>query len=435
MFSKSPIYNLQAVLKETNLKADVLRAWERRYGLPSPQRSAGGHRLYSDYDVAVIKWLRARQGEGLSISRAVELWNEISGTGRDPLLEGLPLAAFEEEAAQTDPYRIHIFRNNWIAACLRFDALQAEDLINQAFGLFPIETICFEILQKGISEIGHLWYEGKASVQQEHFASAMAIRRIETVISVTPRPNREQTVLVGCPEGEWHSFPMLLLTMLLRRRGWNVIYLGANIPLRQMQQTAVTIQPNLIVLSAQHLSAAAAIRSAAIVFQKADIPLAYGGMIFNRVPELRENIPAIFLGENLEGSVERIEQLLAVPEPYPNLIPPEGTNQETAALFRSYTPMIEAGLMELLKKDGFSFEFMAEVNSYVSAGISAALELGDARFLEPDLEWVEKLMTDRNLPAGLLQTYLHLYRQAVDRAMGAAGTVITDWLAAYLDEN
>lgn len=435
MFSKSPIYNLQAVLKETNLKADVLRAWERRYGLPSPQRSAGGHRLYSDYDVAIIKWLRARQGEGLSISRAVELWNEISGTGRDPLLEGLPLTAIEEEAAQTDPYRIHIFRNTWIAACLRFDALQAEDLINQAFGLFPIETICSEILQKGISEIGHLWYEGKASVQQEHFASAMAMRRIETVISVTPRPNREQTVLVGCPEGEWHSFPMLLLTLLLRRRGWNVIYLGANIPLRQMQQTAVTIQPNLIVLSAQHLSAAATIRSAAILFQQSQIPLAYGGLIFNRVPELREKIPAFFLGENLEGSVERIEQYLAAPEPYPDLIPPEGTHQDTAALFRSYSPMIEAGLMEQLKKEGFTFEFMAEVNSYVSAGISAALELGDARFLEPDLEWVEKFMMDRNVPAGLLQTYLYIYRQAVDRAMGAPGTVITDWLAAYLDEN
>lgn len=435
MINKSPIYNLQAVLKETNLKADVLRAWERRYGLPNPQRSAGGHRLYSDYDVAVIKWLRARQGEGLSISRAVELWNEISGTGRDPLFEESPMAVLEQEGGQPDPYRIHIFRNKWMDACLRFDSLTAEDLINQAFGLFPIETVCFEILQKGISEIGHLWYGGKASVQQEHFATAMAMRRIETVISVTPRPTREQIVLIGCPEGEWHSFPMLLLTLLLRRRGWNVIFLGANIPLAQMEQTAAVIQPSVILLSAQHLSAAAAIRSAAIVFQKSEIPLGYGGLIFNRIPALREKTPAFFLGETLEGSVPRIEQLLAAQEPYPNIIQLERNFSETAGLFRSYLPLVEATLIELLKKEGFTFEYMSEVNSFVSAGISAAIEMGDARFLEPDLEWVEKLMRDRNLPAGLLRTYLHLYRQAVDSALGAAGMVITDWLSAYLDEN
>ena len=45
MISQSPAYNLMVVLKETGLKADVLRAWERRYQLPSPQRTPGGHRL------------------------------------------------------------------------------------------------------------------------------------------------------------------------------------------------------------------------------------------------------------------------------------------------------------------------------------------------------------------------------------------------------
>ena len=79
--NRNPIYNLSAVLRETGLTADVLRAWERRYELPKPQRTPGGHRLYSDYDVATIKWLQSRQTEGLSISRAVELWKEIVARG------------------------------------------------------------------------------------------------------------------------------------------------------------------------------------------------------------------------------------------------------------------------------------------------------------------------------------------------------------------
>jgi DNA-binding transcriptional MerR regulator len=71
---ETPTFNLKAVIQETGLKPDTLRAWERRYGLPSPKRTPGGHRLYSGRDIDMLKWLIARQEEGLSISRAVELW-------------------------------------------------------------------------------------------------------------------------------------------------------------------------------------------------------------------------------------------------------------------------------------------------------------------------------------------------------------------------
>src|SRR5574339_756252 len=85
MVSTTPVFNLKVVLKETGLPADTLRAWERRYGLPVPQRTPGGHRLYSERDIHTIKWLMARQAEGLSISRAVDMWNEQIASGKDPL--------------------------------------------------------------------------------------------------------------------------------------------------------------------------------------------------------------------------------------------------------------------------------------------------------------------------------------------------------------
>ena len=85
MYSITPAFNLKVVLKETGLAADTLRAWERRYGLPAPNRTAGGHRLYSQRDIETIKWLMKRQEEGLSISRAVEIDAEASsGSAKDP---------------------------------------------------------------------------------------------------------------------------------------------------------------------------------------------------------------------------------------------------------------------------------------------------------------------------------------------------------------
>ena len=202
MISRSPAYNLKAVLRETGLKADVLRAWERRYELPKPQRTAGGHRLYSEYDIETLKWLRARQAEGVSISRAVELWKGAVVAGQDPLAEssGVSSTQIPLRLPVADT-RIDILRQNWLKANLAFDSFKVDEVLSQAFSVYPVETVCTEILQKGLSEIGNYWYLDKATAQQEHFASALASRRLEALISATPRPTRPQTVLVGCPAG------------------------------------------------------------------------------------------------------------------------------------------------------------------------------------------------------------------------------------------
>ena len=70
-------YNLKAVVQQTGVKPDTLRAWERRYGLPQPERTAGGHRIYSEEDIEILLWLLSKQAEGLSISRAVKLWKAV----------------------------------------------------------------------------------------------------------------------------------------------------------------------------------------------------------------------------------------------------------------------------------------------------------------------------------------------------------------------
>lgn len=432
--NRNPIYNLSAVLRETGLTADVLRAWERRYNLPRPQRTPGGHRLYSDYDVATLRWLRARQNEGLSISRAVELWKGLAAAGRDPL-EGMPQPG-PEAALPTPGGRLEDLRNRWVKACLGFDALKADEVLNQAFAIHPVETVCFEILQKGLHQVGAFWYVDQATVQQEHFATAQAVRRIETLISATPAPTRSQTVLLGCPAGEWHNFPVLLLALLLRRRGLNVVYLGANLPLDQMETTAATVRPDLIVLASQQLTTAAALHAASGLFQRSGVPLAYGGLIFNRVPELRARIPAHFLGENLEDSLERIEELLAAPAAFPTVVPPENPCQPTADLFRLRRAALEVRLTGLLDRHpGMSAAYMNTVNTFFTDDIQAALDLGEPHLLEIDLDWIKKLLAGRKLSADLLLPYLDIYRQAVEFELGAQAAPITAWLDEYRARN
>jgi MerR family transcriptional regulator, light-induced transcriptional regulator len=429
---RSPIYNLNAVLKETGLKADVLRAWERRYELPIPQRSAGGHRLYSEYDIETVKWLRARQAEGLSISRAVELWREIHQSGRDPLSGYGHKEAQPPQPTSIADMRIDSLRNLWLEACLNFDDHKAEEALNLAFVLYPVEMVCTEILQKGLNMIGEAWYSGKASVQQEHFASALAARRLETLISATPMPTRRQTVLVGCPPGEWHTLSALMFSLFLRRKGLKVVYLGANIPALQIEETAAAIQPNLIVLATQQLTTSASLQSLVSSLQKLGTPISFGGLVFNRIPELRQRIPAHFLGESMAEGMERIEQLLASPTPAPAAILPDNSLQETARLFRENRAMLERELDQDLQRAGLQYSYIREASAHFNNGLAAALELGDIAFLEADLDWVRKLLSGQQLPGERLHYFLAAYKQTIFNQLGEDSVPITQWIDAYL---
>lgn len=434
--SRTPIYNLSAVLKETGLSADVLRVWERRYELPKPKRSPGGHRQYSDFDVATIKWLRSRQDEGFSISRAVKLWDELITSGKDPLVE------YGQDFIQSlNPLvsannRIEILRTNFINACLDYDTGKAEKTLNHAFGLFPVETVCFDVIQKSLNEIGTLWHQGKVSVQQEHFATALILRRIETLISATPDPTREQRILIGCPSGEWHVFPILLITLLLRRKGLNVINLGANIPLEQIEKSAEAIRPNLIIMAAQQFVSAAKLRSAAILFHRIKFPMAYGGLIFNRIPDLREKIPAHFLGEDLLHAPDVVEHLLtSTPTILSEKVGETEIYQKTALAYHHNITLIEASAIEKLRESGLSADYLSEVNSFFSAELLAALEFGNLHLVETDFDWVKKMFSDRNIPPHTLIIYLNAFKEAINGQLGQDGALITEWLDDYLNKH
>lgn len=433
MSSQSPVYNLSAVLKATGLKADLLRAWERRYDLPRPQRTPGGHRLYSEWDVETVKWLRARQAEGLSISRAVGLWRETVEAGLDPLAKytapGTPPPVAE---ALPGVDQLDLLRRDWLSASLAYDGARADEVLNHAFSIHPVETVVTGLLQRAISDIGHLWYTGEVTEQQEHFASGMASRRLEALIAATPHPTRPQSVAVGCPPGEWHTFPIELLGLLLQRRGLSVLYLGADIPAERLVETARVARPDLVILAAQRLASASTLQSAARALQAGGIPLAYGGLVFSRIPGLRQRIPAHFLGESLEGSIGPLEQLLLGPSPYPGSTDAKKEHAALAMQFAEKRASIELGVIKKLQRVELEAQSLRDANVFFSSGLSAALDLGDPAFLEPDLEWVKRLLTSRHIHAGELDVYLAAYGRAAAKELGEAGLPIVEWIRSYL---
>lgn len=427
-YDTTPIYNLNAVLRETGLKADLMRAWERRYGLPQPQRSDGGHRLYSQYDIETLKWLKAKQAQGLSISKAVQLWKSTIQNGRDPL--GVHPETLQPAATQAtlNGGSISELRQKWINACTNFDNSASEDVLNLAFSTHPVEVVITEILQKGMNEIGKAWFEGKVSVQQEHYASSLAERRLQILLSLTPPPILPQTVLVGCPPGEIHVLPVMMIELFLRRKGYNVLYLGADIPVDQMVATCLSTRPNLVILSAQTIRTAASLLETYHALQDSGIPLAYGGLIFNRVPAIREVIPAHFLGEDLLTAVAKTGDLLTGNGLDQTPVTDDNHPEDLVNQFQKNRAAIEFFVQQRMLKYDPQMKFIPEANLYFSGDLIAALKLGNPVYLETDLDWVRLLLTGRNIHGIGMKDYLNAYRDGIMAHLGAQGEFIVNWL-------
>jgi methanogenic corrinoid protein MtbC1 len=434
--SQAPTYNIKVVLNKTGIAADTLRAWERRYGLPVPQRTAGGHRLYSDYDVETIKWLLSKQEEGLSISRAVDLWNEQIASGVDPLAGVVSTASISPLAVPPPAPDLNLdtFRAEWIEACSNFDEIESEQVLNQAFSLFTVESVCTQVIQRGLSEIGELWYENKLSVQQEHFASSLAMRRLDALLSAAPTPTKKEKILVGCPEDEWHTFTPLLVSLLLRRRGYRVIYLGANVPADRFIETVKDINADLVLLVAQHLISAATLLLVAQSLAIKGLPVAYGGRIFTLRPSMTDYLPGYFLGNELGSSIGEIEKVLKSRSMHRATKVPTQEHIAAHQAFTSNRTKIEVTFKELLQPLGISPDEIKTGILFLGNHISAALQLGDMSHVSAEIDWLKTLLASHAANPGQLIQFIEVYAEAVDTNINGQGQPIFEWLTAEIQK-
>jgi DNA-binding transcriptional MerR regulator/methylmalonyl-CoA mutase cobalamin-binding subunit len=422
---RDPIYNLKAVVAETGITADALRAWQRRYGLPQPARTKAGHRVYSRRDIDIIRWLVAHQKDGLRIGRAVKLWRSLEKEGYDPLQKMPPPV---DETGLPMGGRITELSDDWVSASLTFDEPRAERVLAQAFAIYSPELVVSRIIREGIVQIGQLWYEGDATPQQEHFASQIAVRHIESMIRAMPLPVRRGRILIACPPKEEHTLGPLMLNLLLRRAGWEVLYLGANVPIAQLGPAIASTSPYLVILAAQQLHTAANLLDMAHAIQQDGVSVAYGGGIFNREPALRERIPGHFLGSTLEEAVQETENLMVLGHETPSFERPSQAYQQVISCCFDQLLSLEANVWTALEPMRFDESTLRELNSEFVLAVVAALRLGDIGLVGDYLNWMEDRAGHTRVPADILSRYLKAYRQAAEESLGERGALIINWL-------
>ena len=301
-------------------------------------------------------------------------------------------------------------------------------MLEQAFAIAPAETVCVEVMQKGIAEMGERWYAGSASVQHEHFATTLATRRIHILITATPPPNQAERILAACPPGEEHSFALLLSAYLLRRQGWDVVYLGADVPLKDLGCTIQSVKPRLVISAAQTLPGAASLKLMAGIVGQNDVNLAYGGGVFVQLPEARRSMPGFYLGDEISQVAHRVEQLLTAPPMRPGIREARPEYMQALAVFEQNEALIRAQVAAELQARHLAPIFLEVASAHLPRLIAAGLSLGDTRLLEQPIAWLNGWLRNNNLSTSRRVDFYRAYTQAAEHYLGTEGVIITDFL-------
>ena len=215
--------------RRSGVSPELLRAWERRYGLLQPTRSAGGLRLYSPDDLARVQSMQRHLADGFAAAEAAALASQTAEPNEEI---GLPAAKDELAAALTS-----------------FDEGEAHAVFDALLARLSIDTLLRDVILPYLHELGERWERGDVSIAQEHFASALLRGRLLGLARGWGRGIGPVAVL-ACAPGEQHDLGLLAFGLALRARGWRIVYLGADTPIASVADAARACDPAVVVVSA-----------------------------------------------------------------------------------------------------------------------------------------------------------------------------------------
>ncbi|HEU4488366.1 MAG TPA: B12-binding domain-containing protein [Actinomycetota bacterium] len=216
--------------QRTGISPELLRAWERRYGLLKPARSAGGFRLYSGADEARVRRMKGHLAQGLAAAEAARIVEQVVPDESPPI--GL----------------MEVLRADLRRSLEAFDESGGHRALDSAFGSFSLDGVILELLIPYLNNLGERWARNEVTVAQEHFASNL-IRARMLALGRNWDAGYGPRALLACPEGELHDLGIILFGVALGSRGWRITFLGANTPLPTVISTARDLRPNAVVVA------------------------------------------------------------------------------------------------------------------------------------------------------------------------------------------
>jgi len=242
---ESPVLRIGELSRRLGVSDHVLRAWESRYGLLRPVRSAGGFRLYSEADARRVRQMQAHLAQGLSAAEAARaVLGAGSGVrnGSDPTTPTSPSTPSSLSTASE------------LSGALRraldaYDEPATQAVLDRLVSDLSLTTVLRDVVLPFLADLGLRWERGTATVAQEHFASNVIRGRLAGLARGWGNGHGPRAVL-ACPPGEHHDLALMAFGIVLNRTGWRIDYLGINTPVEELTGTVDARHPDLLVLAA-----------------------------------------------------------------------------------------------------------------------------------------------------------------------------------------
>jgi DNA-binding transcriptional MerR regulator/methylmalonyl-CoA mutase cobalamin-binding subunit len=215
------MYTIKQAARLTGVPEASLRAWERRYGVVTPHRTESGYRIYDDASVATVSAMRQLVQAGWSPAEAARKLRP--GPGPQPTVRTVGGSAVPGENAAT---HMELF----LSSAALMDTEGIEESLDRGFALGSFEHVVDSWLFPTLEALGESWSRGEVDVAGEHAASAAVHRRLSAAYQAAGSRSRGASVVVGLPSGSRHELGALAFATTLRRRGLDVLYLGADVP-------------------------------------------------------------------------------------------------------------------------------------------------------------------------------------------------------------
>ena len=242
---QTPRYPVRLVALRTGLTPHLLRAWERRYGVVAPTRSAGGQRLYSDLDIQRLRRLRRltdrghsiRQIAGLPLDELTRLDEETPGNA-ERAAQPAGGSTQEREVERPHAESVREFIAEALRATRRLDAAELQAVLERAAVTLGVPVFLDEVVAPALEHVGHGWVEGSVSVAHEHMATAVFRRVLGWLLGVYEVKGEAPRLVVATPPRQVHEMGALLVAASAAAEGWKVTYLGQDLPVADLVSAA-----------------------------------------------------------------------------------------------------------------------------------------------------------------------------------------------------
>ncbi len=272
-YYQQSMYSIKQASIRSGVSVPLIRAWERRYGVVSPQRTPSGYRLYDDQAIATLVRVRELTETGWTASEASRavLAGEVA-IGPTP---AVGLAPLSDEAAHA---RQAALVASFVDAAAVMDIAATGAALDEIFAHGSFEAIVDDLLMPALIALGDAWADGQIDVAAEHAASAAVHRRLSALYDAAASMT-EPLVVVGLPPGSRHELGALAFAVALRRRGVGVLYLGPDVPVNSWVHVIARNRGRVTIMSVvQTVDRAPALEVAEALREIGDSPvLAVGG--------------------------------------------------------------------------------------------------------------------------------------------------------------